>query len=232
MKEDILLVDVRGSVCPTPVIETKKASDGAPKRVIKTLVDNEVSRDNVVKFGQSQGYLTTVHQEGKDFSITMVPPDLEGAAPLVQTTGENKESMLGAILESSVMSSSNSPDLSSSLTVKQSNLTKRVLLMTKDYLGEGNQDLGRNLMKTFWACLAEADAKPKAIYFINSAVKMVAQDSDHLDNLKQLADDGVEIAACGICLDFYHLKESVAVGSITNLYAITEALVRADLVKL
>ena len=80
--------------------------------------------------------------------------------------------------------------------------------------------------------MAEADSKPKAIYFINSSVKMVAQDSVHLPHLKALAEAGVAIAACGICLDFYGLKDQVAVGSITNMYAITDAILGENLVKL
>ena len=47
-----------------------------------------------------------------------------------------------------------------------------------------------------------------------------------------LADLGVEIAACGICLDYYGLKDQVAVGSITNMYAITDAIVGENVVKL
>ena len=61
---------------------------------------------------------------------------------------------------------------------------------------------------------------------------MVAEGSVHLDNLKALADAGVEIAACGICLDFYGLKEKVAVGSITNLYAISDDLLTEATVEL
>ena len=44
-----LTVDVRGSLCPKPVIETKKVSDANPSVIITTIVDNEVSRDNVVR---------------------------------------------------------------------------------------------------------------------------------------------------------------------------------------
>ena len=112
------------------------------------------------------------------------------------------------------------------------NYSDRIILMTKDYLGEGSEELGRNLMKTFWGCMVEADVKPSTIYFINSSVKMVTNDSVHLDNIKKLADAGVEIAACGICLDYYGLKEQVGVGSITNMYAITDAIVGENVVKL
>lgn len=193
-----LTVDVRGSLCPKPVIETKKVSDANPDAVITTIVDNEVSRDNVEKFGKSRGYGVAIRQDGKDFYLTMTPND----NPVVDGSCEP-------------MSYGN-----------------RVILMTKDYLGEGSEELGRNLMKTFWVCMVESDIKPSKIYFINSSVKMVTSDSVHLENIKKLADAGVEIAACGICLDFYGVKENVGVGSITNMYAITDAILGDNIVKL
>ena len=192
-----LTVDVRGSLCPKPVIETKKVSDANPSAVIITIVDNEVSRDNVEKFGKSRGYGVDIRQDGKDFYLTMTP----NANPVAE------------ICEP--MSYGN-----------------RVILMTKDYLGEGSEELGRNLMKTFWVCMLEADVKPSKIYFINSSVKMVANDSIHLENIKKLADAGVEIAACGICLDFYGVKEELGVGSITNMYAITDSILGDNIIKL
>ena len=185
-------------MCPKPVIETKKVSDANPSAVITTIVDNEVSRDNVEKFGKSRGYGVAIRQDGKDFYLTMTP----NANPVTEA---NCEPM---------------------------NYGNRVILMTKDYLGEGSEELGRNLMKTFWVCMVEADVKPSKIYFINSSVKMVTNDSVHLENIKKLADAGVEIAACGICLDFYGVKENVGVGSITNMYAITDAILGDNIVKL
>ena len=193
-----LTVDVRGSLCPKPVIETKKVSDANPDAVITTIVDNEVSRDNVEKFGKSRGYGVAIRQDGKDFYLTMTPND----NPVSDGSCEP-------------MSFGN-----------------RVILMTKDYLGEGSEELGRNLMKTFWVCMVEADVKPSKIYFINSSVKMVTKDSVHLENIKKLADAGVEIAACGICLDYYGVKEELGVGSITNMYAITDSILGENLVKL
>ena len=192
-----LTVDVRGSLCPKPVIETKKVSDANPSAVIITIVGSEVSRDNVEKFGKSRGYGVDIRQDGKDFYLTMTP----NANPVAE------------ICEP--MSYGN-----------------RVILMTKDYLGGGSEELGRNLMKTFWVCMLEADVKPSKIYFINSSVKMVTNDSVHLENIKKLADLGVEIAACGICLDFYGVKEELGVGSITNMYAITDSILGDNIIKL
>ena len=193
-----LTVDVRGSLCPKPVIETKKVSDANPSAIITTVVDNEVSRDNVEKFGKSRGYGVDIRQDGKDFYLTMTP----------------------------------NANLAADSSCEPMSYGNRVILMTKDYLGEGSEELGRNLMKTFWGCMVEADVKPSKIYFINSSVKMVTNDSVHLDNIKKLADAGVEIAACGICLDFYGVKENVGVGSITNMYAITDSILGDNIVKL
>ncbi len=193
-----LTVDVRGSLCPKPVIETKKVSDSNQSAIITTIVDNEVSRDNVAKFGKSRGYGVEVRQDGKDFYLTLTP----NANPVNEVSCEPL------------------------------NYGNRVVLMTKDYLGEGSEELGRNLMKTFWGCMLEADVKPSKIYFINSSVKMVVNDSVHLENIKKLADLGVEIAACGICLDFYGVKEELGVGSITNMYVITDSILGDNIVKL
>ena len=193
-----LTVDVRGSLCPKPVIETKKVSDANPDAIITTIVDNEVSRDNVEKFGKSRGYDVAFGQDGIDFFIKLTP-NVEPA-----------------------------PEID----CKPMNYSDRIILMTKDYLGEDSEELGRNLMKTFWVCMVEADVKPSKIYFINSSVKMVVNDSVHLENIKKLADLGVEIAACGICLDYFGVKEELGVGSITNMYAITDSILGENVVKL
>ncbi|EKC68591.1 selenium metabolism protein YedF, partial [human gut metagenome] len=37
----------------------------------------------------------------------------------------------------------------------------------------------------------------------------------------------VEILTCGTCLDFYGLKEKLAVGAVTNMYTIAEILQNA-----
>ena len=88
------------------------------------------------------------------------------------------------------------------------------------------------VVKTFCVCLLEADVKPSKIYFINSSVKMVVNDSVHLENIKKLAKLGVEIAACGICLDYFGVKDELGVGNITNMYAITDSIVGDNIIKL
>lgn len=215
-KAEPIIIDMRGTLCPKPVIETKKVTDAYPAESVTTIVDNEVSRDNVEKFGKSRGYTVFITQDGKDFYLTLTPSE---------AAKNQGESVVG------IANGASQTTVPNDITPTE-HFGNRVLLMTKDYLGEGSEELGRNLMKTFWTCVLEADVKPSKIYCINSAVKMVTNDSVHLDNLKALATAGVEIAACGICLDFYGLKESVGVGTITNLYAITDSIMTEAVVKM
>jgi intracellular sulfur oxidation DsrE/DsrF family protein len=42
-----------------------------------------------------------------------------------------------------------------------------------------------------------------------------------------LAQQGVEILACGTCLGYFDLKEKVAVGTVSNMYDIAAALLGA-----
>ena len=65
------------------------------------------------------------------------------------------------------------------------------------------------------------DSLPKTILFYNSGAYLTCAGSDSLEDLKFMEAQGVEIRTCGTCLDFYKLKETLAVGSITNMYALS-----------
>ena len=39
---------------------------------------------------------------------------------------------------------------------------------------------------------------------------------------------GVEILTCGTCLDYYGIKDKLAVGTVSNMYTIVEKLNNAD----
>jgi intracellular sulfur oxidation DsrE/DsrF family protein len=54
------------------------------------------------------------------------------------------------------------------------------------------------------------------------------EDSSVLEDLRALANKGVDILACGTCLSYYNVKEKIAVGEISNMYSILEALQAAQ----
>jgi selenium metabolism protein YedF len=95
-----------------------------------------------------------------------------------------------------------------------------VYLITKDTLGHGSPELGAILMKAFLFTLLESGTLPKAIMFINAGVQLAVAGSPVLDHLKGLSAKGVTILSCGTCLDYFGVKDGLAVGEITNMYTI------------
>lgn len=102
-----------------------------------------------------------------------------------------------------------------------------VVVIDSLYMGKGDVELGRILMKGFIYTLSEMEELPKTILFYNEGVKLVVDGAESLQDLKTLEERGVEILSCGTCLNFYGLTESLGVGSITNMYTILERQMRA-----
>lgn len=105
---------------------------------------------------------------------------------------------------------------------------KTVLFVGSSTLGHGDEELGNVLMRSFMHTLGELEDPPAEIIFMNSGVKLVTEGSEVLEDLRALEQQGLEILACGTCLGYYKLKESVQVGRISNMYDITSALLNAD----
>ena len=102
-----------------------------------------------------------------------------------------------------------------------------VLLVSSSTLGHEDDELGNVLMRSFIHTLGESDIKPHKIIFMNSGVKLVAQGSEVIDDLRALEKESVEILACGTCLGHFGLKDAVKAGRISNMYEITMALMKA-----
>lgn len=96
----------------------------------------------------------------------------------------------------------------------------KALLITADVLGRGSEELGSLLINSFLYALAESDWLPESVTLINSAVRLACAGSPVLDSLNKLETRGVVIQSCGLCLDYYQLKEKMQAGQVTNMYAI------------
>jgi selenium metabolism protein YedF len=104
---------------------------------------------------------------------------------------------------------------------------KTVLFLASDSMGSGSDELGQLLLKNYLFTLTELGQAPDAIFCVNAAVKLVVREAETREALEKLACMGTDIAACGLCLDFFHLKEQLAVGRVTNMLDIAENLQQA-----
>lgn len=191
-------VDATGLACPLPVIETKKALKDMSQGVLEVIVDNVISLQNLEKMAKQMGLSYTLETESDTrHSIYMTVG--EGVVEEPRAEGREPEIVSGT----------------------------KVVVLSSETMGSGDDKLGRVLMKGFIYALTELDRLPDKVLLYNSAVKLSVKGSDSLIDLQKLADAGVEILNCGTCLNFYELTEELAVGSVTNMYEIVQSQMEA-----
>ncbi|MDT8903322.1 sulfurtransferase-like selenium metabolism protein YedF [Anaeroselena agilis] len=195
-------IDARGLACPQPVIATKKALDAMAEGVVTTFVDNLAAKENVVKFAVASGCGVSVQEQDGHYRIRIT----KGAPAAAQGNSAGEAAVCPA--------------------------GETVYLITKDTFGHGSDDLGAILMKSFFFTVRESEPLPKAILFVNGGVRLAVAGSPVLDHLGALAAAGVTVLSCGTCLDFFGLKDQLAVGGVTNMYSILDQLAAGKAVTL
>jgi len=103
-----------------------------------------------------------------------------------------------------------------------------IIVVNKETLGCGSEELGSALMKSFIYTLTETDEMPNTILFYNGGVKLTTKGSAVLGDLKKLEQNNVEILSCGTCLNYYGFSDSLEVGGITNMYEILKKQQQAE----
>lgn len=196
----MVTVNAMGDNCPIPVIKTKKAMQALTgAETIEVLVDNEIAVQNVSKMATSAGGQVSSEKLAEgEYKITI---QMEGAP---EAESQEEESCM--------------PDARDNT----------VVVVASDRMGEGNDELGKVLIKGFIFAVTQLDTLPKSMLFYNGGATLTTEGSDSLEDLKSLEAQGVEILTCGTCLDYYGLKEKLAVGSVTNMYSIVETMANAE----
>ena len=194
----MITVECRGEQCPIPVVKTIKAiGEMKEADTVQTHVDNETAVQNLTKLAESKGFAVKSEKiEDKHFVVTM-----EVTAPGAAAAAE--EPAVSCI-----------PDRRGST----------VYAFGTNVMGSGHDELGATLMKADIYAASQLEELPKPMLFYNGGVKLTTEGSASLEDLKSLQAQGVEILSCGTCLNFYGLSEKLAVGEVTNMYAIVEKL--------
>jgi selenium metabolism protein YedF len=103
-----------------------------------------------------------------------------------------------------------------------------VVLLASERAGQGDDELGAVLMRSFVKTLAKAGDAPATVVFLNGGVRLACEGSPVLEELAAMAARGVELLACGTCLDFFGLKQALRVGRVSNMAEIVERLTHGD----
>ena len=201
----MLKVNAMGDTCPIPVVKTKDAIRqlGADGGVVETLVDNEIAVQNLTKMANQKGYGVESEKLGEnEYRVVMTV----GAGADLPAEGEE------------------------TVCVVPAGQKNTVVVVGADHMGEGEGELGKNLLKAFLYALSQQETLPRTILFYNGGAFLTCQGYLSLEDLKSMAERGVEILTCGTCLNFYGLTEKLAVGGVTNMYDIVEKQMAADLI--
>ncbi|MEA3232896.1 MAG: sulfurtransferase-like selenium metabolism protein YedF [Thermodesulfobacteriota bacterium] len=62
-------IDARGLACPAPVLQAKAALQEENPKNVRIVMDNAASQQNVQRFLESQGFQTTLEQNGEDYLV-------------------------------------------------------------------------------------------------------------------------------------------------------------------
>lgn len=206
-----LEVNCRGLACPQPVLSTKKALEQMGPGTAVVIVDNETAKENVSLFARNTGHSVEVSQQGGEYhiAITKVAVD-KGTGGHAGNSGQVKTT-----------EGSPEKDKTPEPGAKESGC---VYFIISNILGQGSPDLGQVLMKSLMVTLAETEPAPHSLLLLNTGVMLACQGSPVLQLLEKIAGRGAEVISCGTCLEYYKLKESLAVGRMGNMFDIHNIL--------
>lgn len=193
----MIQVDVLGKACPIPVIETKKALRENPdEKTFEILVDNEVATENLAKMA---------HELKIDYTVgKLADRKYEVSLEKTEASRDHRE-----IEDYSVNSATSN---------------NYVVIVNSDKIGDGDEDFSKQLLEGFIYSVTEQDHLPVEIIFFNRGVYLTTENEKTIEDLKNLEKRGVRVYSCGLCLDHYGKKDDLAVGEITNMYKIVEAM--------
>lgn len=208
----MIKVNAIGDTCPIPVVKAKNAIrelQGAGQ--VEILVDNEIAVQNLTKMANQKKYgVVSEKLEEQKYRVVMTIGDGDAVPESADRKPEENGQGEAVCI----------PDARRDM----------VVVISSETMGEGDEALGKILMKGFIFALTQQDELPATILFYNGGAKLTCEDAPTLEDLKSLEAQGVEILTCGTCLNHYGLTEKLQVGGVTNMYVIAEKMTGAGLI--
>jgi selenium metabolism protein YedF len=164
---------------------------------IVTLVDSEASVTNVSRMAEKAGWHVDVVSQDSEFRIEMS----KGVVAI--------QAAPLAVGKAEVVSG------------------PLILVVSSDVMGRGDDELGNILVRGFFHALGEVEPRPQTIVFFNTGVRLACEGSPVLDDLRASQEDGMEILACGTCLEYLGVTDKLSAGKISNMYEIAETMLGA-----
>ena len=224
-KKDIMItINAIGDTCPIPVVKTKKAIEKLEKPdTVETLVDNEIAVENLKKMASQMGFAVSDSKINSGYSVKITVDDID-------KINDNKMSATNAKATSEAKANSIKTGADDMVSCNIKNSGEKVVVIKSEFMGDGDNELGKVLIKGFIYALSQQDELLQTMLFYNGGAKITSEGSESIEDLKALEEKGVKIFTCGTCLNYYGLTEKLCVGEATNMYEITKKMTEASLI--
>ena len=162
------IIDAFGLQCPKPLVLAKKELD-AGVTDLAVQVDNETAVKNLTRLGSKKGMAVSVDAIEGGWLISFAPGDGMQATDIAIPQAAPAGAVCGP------------------------NGCGYAVFVNHDAVGEGDPQLGRNLVKMALYTLSEADEVPSSLLFMNGGVKLIAgpdAEQQCVDNVAALQEEG------------------------------------------
>lgn len=99
-----------------------------------------------------------------------------------------------------------------------------VYVVSRNGLGQAPEDLQRILAVNFFGILGDSEHPPETILFYADGVKLACEGSAVVESLRSLEKKGTRLILCRTCLDYFAIRDKVAVGTVGKMTDIVAAL--------
>lgn len=203
-------IDAFGMTCPKPVILAMQALQRPEVAgAVRVLVDNTVAVENLKRLAASKAGSVSVDAVDGGWAV-----EISGVAA---EAAQNPAGDEAALAEAGI-----------ACPVPEPAPAATTVLVGSASFGQGSEELGGILIKGLVYAMSQAENPPSRMVFYNGGAPLTCEGSPMLDDIRELERRGCEILTCGTCLDFHGLRDELAVGGVTNLYAISEILLGPD----
>ena len=141
----MIQVNALGDACPLPVIKTMNAlKELGGAGTVEVLVDNEIAVQNLMRLADNKHCtIETKQRSEKEYCVTIT------AGEAVEETGDEE-----------------------TLCPIPTAQKKVVVVISADHMGEGNDELGKILLKGFLFALTQQEKLPSTILFYNGGASV------------------------------------------------------------
>jgi hypothetical protein len=96
-------------------------------------------------------------------------------------------------------------------------MRNKIILLSTESWGNGDEQLGKTILESFFAILKQGEERPAAIFCMHRGVLALTEASLISLHLKEIQEQGIPVLACKTCVDYYQVSDKLYAGEISTM---------------